>query len=56
METKKQAVPVYLEPEQIEWLEAMAKRHDRTKGYFIRQAVAAFKEEMEALQQQGAAR
>lgn len=39
----KQVVPVCLEPAQVEWLEALAKRHDRTKGYFIRQAVREFR-------------
>ena len=36
----KRVIPVYLEPEQIEWLETMAEQHERTKGYFVRQAVA----------------
>jgi predicted transcriptional regulator len=40
-ETKpKRVIPVYLEPEQIEWLEQRAKRNDRKKGYYVREAVA----------------
>ena len=39
-ESPKQVVPVYLKPEQLEWLDQEAKRQDRTRGYIIRQVVA----------------
>jgi predicted DNA-binding protein len=48
--TAKQALQVYLETETIARLEALAKQQDRSKGYFVRQAVELYLCELEALQ------